>query len=127
MGELMGGIMEIRLNTGLKNQTLSILNTYAPHMGYHTDQINAYWTTLNQYIDTIPKTYIRMLRADNNGQLSNNVNNSENNIGPWALSNKTDKGNGEKLVLACRKHDYICPNTHEIPKIITKPTWPLGT
>ena len=72
-----------KIKTGLKNQTLSILNTYAPNMGYHIDQINAYWTTLNQYINTIPRTHIRMWCADNNGQISNINNSNDNNIGPW--------------------------------------------
>ena len=121
-----GRIMEIRLKTGLKNQTLSILNTYAPHMGYQNEQINAYWATLNQYIDAIPNTYIRIWCTDNNGQISK-PSNSNNNIGPWTLTNKTDKGNGGKLITTCTKHDYICANAHRIPKTITKRILPHGT
>ena len=90
-----GRIMEIRLKTGLGNKILSILNTYAPHMGYQTEQINTYWTTLNQYIDSIPNTHIRMWCTDNNGQITKPTNTNTNNIGPWTLTNKTDKGNGE--------------------------------
>ena len=76
--------MEIRSKTGLKNQTLSILNTYDPHMGYRQDQIETYWATLNQYIDVIPKSFIRMWRADYNGQIAHTTNNT-NNIGKWTM------------------------------------------
>ena len=108
--------MEIRLKTGSKNQIISILNTYAPHMWYQTEHINTYWTTLNQYIDTIPNTYIRMWCTDNDGQITKPPDNNANNIGHWTLTNKTDKGDGAKLIQTCLKHDYICANTHKIPK-----------
>ena len=49
--------MGSRLKTGLRNKILSILNTYATHMGYLNEHFNTYWATLSQYIDTIPNTY----------------------------------------------------------------------
>ena len=88
--------MEIRLKTGLKNQTLSILNSYAPHMGYQIEQINSYWYTLNQYIDAIPKTYIPMWCTDNNGQISKPSNTTSNNIGIWTLAKKKPTNVTEK-------------------------------
>ena len=96
-------------------------------MGYQTEQINSYWATLNQYMDTIPKNYIRMWCADNNGQISKPLNTSSNYIGNWTLTNKTEKGNGGNLISTCNTHEYICPNAHKIPKTRTEPISPRGT
>ena len=79
--------MEIRLKTGLKNQTLFILNTYAPHMGYQSDGIDKYRNTLNKYIDAITKNYIMMWRTDNNGQVAHTTSDDNNNIGKWTIAN----------------------------------------
>ena len=54
--------------------------------------------------------------ADNNGQISKPNNNNDNNIGPWVLTNKTDKGNGGKLIRARLKHDYICASAQNPKK-----------
>ena len=89
-------------------------------MGYRNEHFNTYWATLNQYIATIPNTYIRMWCTDNNGQITKPTNTNTNNIGQWALTSKTDKGDGGKLIQTCPKHNYICPNTHKIPKNYNK-------
>ena len=116
-----GRIMEIRLETSFKNRILSILNIYSPHTGYRNEQINTYWATISQYIDTIPNTYIRKWCADNDGQITKPT--DTNNIGQCALTNKTDKGNEEELIQSCTKRNNICANTKKqktTPKQITQ-------
>ena len=86
--------MEIRLKTGLKNQTPSIYYTYAHHIGYRHEHIETYWATLIQYIDTIQKSFIRMWCVDDNGQIAHTANNT-NNIGKWTMANKSEKATVE--------------------------------
>ena len=101
----------------IKNQSRSILNTYAPHMGYQHEQIETYWVALNRHIGAIPKSFIRMWRADNNeqvAQISNN--NNVNNIGKWAMANKADKGDGAHLTQTCINREYIFASANKSPK-----------
>ena len=63
-----------------------------------------------------------MRRTDANGQVDQSTNTNKNNIGKWAITNKTEEGNGEHLINNCIKHDYICANAHKIPKAAIKQT-----
>ena len=104
--------MGIRLITGLKYRTPSILNTYVPHIGYKREQIETYRDVLNQYIDKILKSPIRIGRARNFGQVAQTTNNNINYIGKWAMKHKGDKRNGEHLTPTCTKHEYRPKHTH---------------
>ena len=53
-----GRAMEIRIKTDNKIQDISILNTYAPHLGYSIEVIKNYWIETNTYISLIPLKYI---------------------------------------------------------------------
>ena len=86
--------MGIRLSTGRENKNLSILNTYSANMVYQTEQVVTQWDTLNQYLNTIPKTYIRIWRTGNNGQTAPSKQDTNNNFGQWILTNKSEKSNG---------------------------------
>jgi len=72
--------MEIRLKTGTNIPDISILNTYAPRMGYNFDEINAYWTDIDNYISTIPHNLVKIGCTDNNGQIANKVGRPDNNL-----------------------------------------------
>ena len=89
-----GGITDNRLKTGSKRQNLPILNTYDPQVGYNPDQIDTYFGRLNKYLDTSPKTPIRMRCTYHNGKIASPDKENGNNIGKCTLSNLTDKGNG---------------------------------
>ena len=91
-------IMGKLIYTGIGGQTRSMLNTYAPHMGYHTDQVVNYCDTINQYLNIAPKTYILILRTGNNGEIASSSQDSDNKTAQFPLSNKTDKGNGGNLM-----------------------------
>ena len=58
-----------------------------------------------------------MRRTDNNGQISKNE--SNNTIGKWTLSNKTDDDNGKNLANLCASYNLNCANTHFVPKMVT--------
>ena len=77
-----GRLTELRLKTGKSIEDISILNPYAPHIGYPITHINNYWGTANAYISLIPNKLVRIRRTDNNGQLGGNETN-QSNIGPW--------------------------------------------
>ena len=89
-------------------------------MGYITDHIASYWGLLDSYISTITTSLIRMGRADNNnGQIAANRQNNNKYIDKWTYPNKTGPGNGEHLINTCRKHDFVCGNTSQIPQKVT--------
>ena len=94
--------MEIGSDTGKAKQNLSILNSYDPHMGYAIEQIDEYWETLSQHIQSIPNTNIKMRCAGNNGQISQDTRGNTKFIGKWTISNNAEKGNGGNLVATCR-------------------------
>ena len=54
-----GIIMEILLKTGNNIPNISILNTYAPHMGYNTTEINDYWGDINNYLNIISTKLVK--------------------------------------------------------------------
>ena len=89
-------------------------------MGYKQEQIETNWTTLNQYVGNIHKSFIRMRCADNNGQVAQSTNTNTHNIGKWAMANKTEEGNGEHLMNTCVKHDYICVSANKKQKTTVK-------
>ena len=78
-----GRLMEIQFKTGDNIPNISILNSYAPHMGYNSIEINKYWNDINNYLNIISTDLVKIWCADNNGQLSRNDTN-QTNIGPWA-------------------------------------------
>ena len=53
--------------------------------------------------------------TDNNGQIANDEDATNNPIGPWTYANKTEKGNGRRLVKYCKKYNLCATNTHFIP------------
>ena len=111
-----GRLMELRLKTGSNLPTISILNTYTPHMGYDVNYRNTHWDIINAYIDSIPHNNTIIWCNDNNGQLSKSLNKERNSIGNWALGNKCEEGNGINLQNCCNEHNLICANTFFIPK-----------
>ena len=60
--------MEIRIKTAESVNDISILRTYAPHNGYEVEIIKN--TGIRQvHISLIPRKYIKIRCADNNGQI----------------------------------------------------------
>ena len=109
-----GRIMEIRIKTGNSIKNISILNTYAPHVGYPAETIKQYWDMVNAYISLIPNNLIRLWCTDNNGQLSKTDN---NNIGPWALGGKLENLSSVNLAECCDRYDWVASSAHFIPKL----------
>ena len=64
-----GRTIEIRIETGASIKDMSILNTYAPNMGYDIETINNYWDKTKAYISLVPRKYIKIWRTGNNGQV----------------------------------------------------------
>ena len=96
-----------------------MLNTYAPHTQYNQDELDKYRDDIGSTIKHIPNNVINLLRTGNNGQVSK-TKFSHNCIGDWAISNKTDKGNGENIVQTCMDNDIICSNAHFAPNSSNK-------
>ena len=94
-----GRKIEIRLKTGKSIKNISILNTYAAHIGYPTDALAKYWEYIEAYISLLPKNPIKIRRNDNNGQLSRNDANY-NYIGKW-----TTGGLGTPTVITSGKDE----------------------
>ena len=62
--------MEVTIETGSEIYDLSIANSYAPHMGYSEPEVDEYWTQVNERMDNIPRTHIKLWMAENNGQIA---------------------------------------------------------
>ena len=107
--------MEIRLKTGNSIKNLSILNTYAPHIGYHAETLKLYWGMVIAYTSLIPNNLVRVWRTDNNGQLQKTDN---NNVGPWAMWKKLENANSINIAECIDQHDWVASNTHISPQRI---------
>ena len=98
--------MQISLNTGQKNKTLQILNTYAPHMVYNQENRDEYWEEIKNILQNIWKKDMMIWTTDNNGQIARTDQNDNSpdettlkttGIGRWHLAKESEKGNGKKL------------------------------
>ena len=107
--------MEIRLKTGNSIKNISIINTYAPHIGYPTEIIEEYWKYIEAYTSLIPNNLIKIWCTDNNGQLSRNETNQKY-IGKWTMGNKLENLNSQKLSMQCIDNEMVACNTYFIPK-----------
>ena len=116
--------MEIRLKTGNSIKNISILNTYAPHIGYPAETIENYWKYIEAYTSLIPNNLVKIWCTDNNGQLSQNTANNKY-IGKWTLCTKLENINSRNLSAQCENNEWMACNTYYIPKIMTKnlATW----
>ena len=47
--------MKIKMQTGIKNKIVHIINIYAPHMGYIRKERDTYWGQIKQILTEIPK------------------------------------------------------------------------
>ena len=109
--------MEMGFKTVKNTPNLSVLDTYAPHMGYKFDQIHQYFGTINTYINTTRGGLIEIWRADNNGQISKDPDLPSNNLsGKWAIANKAERRNGHNLQECCIRRDLSGANTHFAPR-----------
>ena len=67
-----GRSMELRLKAAKSTKRMSILNTYAPHIGYDATVIKNYWDGANAYISIIPRKYIKygaLITMDKSGEM----------------------------------------------------------
>ena len=89
---------------------ISIINTYSPNNNGANENILNYWDNVTKYMETIPNNYIKIWRADNNGQISQNKHNNKV-VGKWTMSNRIQKGNGVMISKTCVKYKMVCDNT----------------
>ena len=129
--------MKIELRTNIKEKTIHLINTYAPHMGYARSERDAYWSEIKFILNKIPRKDIIIWTTDNNGQIARPpINNdrgegikNEAHIGQWHYAVQTEKGNGEKLVKTLHKFELTATNTIHTPKNNDKKrlvTWTSG-
>ena len=102
--------MDIGIKTGKSIKDLSILNTYAPHIGYPVETIRKYWGNAEANITLFPRKCIRLWRTDNNGQLSSNGTNATN-IWPCAAWGELNSANSTNLINCCEWNDWVSCNT----------------
>ena len=76
--------MAMILKTCKSTKDISILNTYAPHMGYSKAVLKDYWGNTNAYVSLIPRKYTKIWRTGNNGQVWSNEENKFH-ICKWTL------------------------------------------
>jgi len=93
---------------------MNIINTYAPDMSYDEETHNKHWAETREIMSSIPKNNAICWCTDNNGQITQDDENNEQ-IGRWAIGNKTDEGNGRQLEKMCKEYDLICSNTYFKP------------
>ena len=89
-------IITIVLKTDKSIKDIKIINSYAPHHGYEKEEQEKYWNLINNQINNMPDKYIKCWCTDNNGQISQNIDN-KNNVGKWTIANNTTEPNGTKL------------------------------
>ena len=121
-----GRIVEIRLKTGDPIKNISILNTYAPHIGYPTDTMKEYWEYIAAYTSLIPNNLVKIWRTDNNGQLSQNETNKKY-IGKWTMGNRLGNINSQNLSKNCGNNELVARNTHFPLKNTIRKTLRRGT
>ena len=83
--------MCITLNTSGKN-TIKIINTCAPHMGYSIGERTKYWKELSGITKQLNKNDFVIRRTENNGQIGEN---EDNKIQEMGIQQESAKGNGE--------------------------------
>ena len=105
------------MKTGHGFNDIPIICSYAHYISYGEIEIeiDKYRHDLNNTMCEIPNSYIKIGMEDNNGQI-NQKESQKNLIGKWTLSNKTDAGNGENYIHACKRQNMACMNTFIRPK-----------
>ena len=103
-------ILKIILTSKNATAPITVLATYAPHMGYTVGERKQHWILSQETIKQIPTTNLRIWCADANGQLGNrnrthpNINKI---IGMITIERTTEPGNGKRLQDICAQHSLI--------------------
>jgi len=63
-------IMKMRLETNIHGREITILNKYAPHMGYNTGEREDYWTQIGETLKSTNANDCIIWGTDNNGKLA---------------------------------------------------------
>ena len=110
-------VMHITLKSNLKFKRIQILKTYAPHMGYSHDERTKYWNDVKSVLQQTNAKQCIIWTTDNNGQIAAEAREGNNNeIGPWAMASKSEKGRGGKLTKYCYKYPLSAMGTHFTPR-----------
>ena len=72
-------LMDIRLANNNNNKNISIINSYAPHMGYGNKIIEEYRNDINNHFGDISHNYYKWWLFGYNGKIVKNL----YNIGKW--------------------------------------------
>ena len=84
-------------------------------MSYDEETHNKHCAETREIMNSIPKNNVIFWCTDNNGQITQDKDNYEQ-IGEWAIGNKTEEGNGKQLGEICKEYDLICSNNFFKPK-----------
>ena len=76
-------------------------------MGYDAIELTKYRIELNNHMDKIPNSYIKLWLTDNNGQICQ-MGNTKDIIGKCTIGDKTEVGNGGNYVHLFRRKDLTC-------------------
>ena len=76
---------------------------------------NKHWAETREIARQIPGNNVICRRTDNNGKIAQDEENNEQ-VGKWAIGNKTEEVNGKQLEKARKEHDLICSRTYFIQK-----------
>ena len=105
-------IMHMALKTNARCKKIRIINSYAPHIGYGKEEQIQYWGEMGEILQHTDQKQCTIWMADNNGQIAKDPNDIGNNaMGPWAIANKTEPGNGQELQKICKKYALSATNT----------------
>ena len=66
-------------------------------------------------MNSIPENNVKFWRTDNNGQITQDEDNIEQ-IGKWAMWNKTEDGNGRQLEKMRNEYELVCSSTFFKPR-----------
>ena len=109
----------------IENRKLIVIAAYAPteqRSITHPDDIEKFYSELEQIIDKIPNRDLLVITGDFNARVGKKTESSQEVVGRYAKGDKTST-NGQHLIEICYRNDLILLNTIYKHKMSHRTTW----
>ena len=106
-----GRIITVGMETEIMGRYLEIIRSYAPHVGYGSHIIGAYWGDIKTLMGNKTKNQCTVWATGNNGQIHSDHHGDEwDAIGQWTYQQKIEWEMGE-ITKYCNKYQRSATNT----------------
>ena len=120
MKRINGRILQPTLHSKQSHTPLNMVCAFALHSGKREIEQKQHWAEVRGKLKEIPNRHMIIWRTDANGQLGRQEHTEHGRcriIGPKVKEDKTEAGNGQRLLNLCKQHHAIPMNTWHQPAL----------